>query len=153
MTQAQFPSEVAQRIYLLLQDGQTTLLGQDGYLSYGDQSRVPVTPTVCVESGETVRVLGGVPRRTENNFVCYILLYYAKVDTNQETKLASEQLGESICRFLDANPTLERNADGGIVIHGWVSNIDPGYSVRNGSTLMHAVRLTWTGKSKTQLGA
>lgn len=154
MTAARFPSEVAQRIFLLLQDNQTSLLGVDGQLCYGDQNRIATTPTVCVEAGEMARPLGGVPMRTENMFACYILIYYAKVDSNQDTKLEAEQFAESIVAFLDDNLILERAADGGIVIHGHVTTIDPGYARRNqGSTLMHAVRLTWTGKSKTTLGA
>lgn len=153
-TPAQFPSEVAQRIFALLQDNQATLLTADGQLLYGDQSKIGSTPTVCVEAGPTARTLGGVPNRTENNFTCYIIVYWAKVDSNQVTKLASEQCAESIARYLDQNLILQRSSDGGIVIHGFVSSIEPGYSFKNqGNTLMHSVRLTWTGKSKTILGA
>jgi hypothetical protein len=155
-TPAQFPSEVAQRIYALLKANKVSLLTADGMVLYGDQNRVPVTPTLCVEAGATTRVLAGVAAggRTENQHICYLLLYYAKVDSNQETKLACEQTAEAIARFLDQNLTLELNSDGGIVIHGYVSNIDPGYSFKNkGETLMYSVRLTWTGKTKTILGA
>jgi hypothetical protein len=148
----QMPSEVAQRVKAILDADSVALVTEDGMILYGDQKRVPVTPTVCVEAGQTVRELAGIPRRTENNLVCNILVYYAKVDTNQETKLASEQCGEQIAYHLDANPTLELNGDGGIVIHGWVREIDPGYSYKDG-TLYHAVRLVWVGKTKTMLGA
>jgi len=156
MTQAVMPSQIATRLYELVEDAKATLLTEDGQLFYGDQSRVPVTPTLCVESGQTVRVLNGVGGfgRTENAHQCFLILYYAKVDTNQVTKKEAELCAEGIALYLDQFPTLERAGDGGIVIHGYVSNIDPGYSIRNGgSTLMHAVRLTWTGKTKTILGA
>lgn len=152
MTVAQFPSEVAERIFNLLGDNSVALITADGQLLYGDQKRIGPTPTVCVEAGRTRRELGGVPRRTENDLVCFIIVYYAKVDTNQQTKIDSERVGENIVRYLDGLPTLERGGDGGIVIHGWVTEIDPGYSFKQG-TLYHAVRLTWTGKSKTMLGA
>jgi hypothetical protein len=153
---ARMPSEVAERIYDLLDDNKVTLLTADGTLLYGDQNRVPTTPTACVESGQTTRVLAGVGGngRTENVLQCFIILYYAKVDSNQQTKRDAEKCAEAIAYYLDQNVTLERGGDGGIVIHGFVSEINPGYSYRNeGKTLMHAVRLVWTGKSKSILGA
>lgn len=154
MTIAQFPSEVGQRLLLLLQDAQETLFGTDAQIFYGDQNRIGITPTVCVEAGQTTRSLAGVPQRTENQLNAFIIIYWAKVDTNQETKLDSELCAESVARYLDDNLTLERNSDGGIVIQGYVTTIEPGYTYRNqGSSLYQTVRLTWTGKSKTMLGA
>jgi hypothetical protein len=155
-TPVQFPSEVARRIFDILDANKVALLTSDGMLLYGDQNRVPVTPTVCVESGPTGRVLAGIPRRTENNLVCYILLYWAKVQDNQTDKLQAEQCAEGIVRYIDANPTLELNGDGGVVIHGYITDIDPGYSLKGtgqSRSLYQAVRLTWTGKTKTILGA
>jgi hypothetical protein len=152
----QFPSEVAQRILAILIDSQISLVGSDGMILYGDQNRVPVTPTVCVESGETVRALAGVGMngRTENNLTAFILVYWAQVDSNQVTKLAAEQCSENIAKLLDTNPTLALGGDGGVVIHGFVTSIDPGYSFKNNnSTLYYSARLTWTGKTKTMLGA
>jgi len=156
MTPAKFPSEVAQRILALLNDSAVTLFGNDYQVLYGDQSRIGITPTVCVEAGGTGRDLAGVPSRVENIHVCYIIIYWAKVDSNQQTKLDSERCGEAVVALLDQNLTLERNGDGGIVIHGFVTSIEPGYRARgqqNASNLYYAVRLTWTGKTKTMLGA
>ena len=151
---SQFPSEVAERIIDILNDGGIDVLGEDATVLYGDQNRVPTTPTICVEPGETNRTLAGVPKRTENQLVAYIIIYYAKVDTNQQTKRDTDKYAEGIVRYLDDNLTLELNGDGGIVIHGHVTNINPGYTFRNqGSTLMNTVRLTWVGKTKTILGA
>lgn len=153
-TPAQFPSEVAQRILDLLKDAQVTLYGADSQILYGDQNRIGVTPTICVEAGATNRILQGVPSRTENNHVAFILIYWAKVDSNQVTKLDCEQAAEATARYLDDNLLLERAGDGGIVIHGYVTNIDPGYSFKDqGKNLYYSVRLTWTGKTKTMLGA
>jgi hypothetical protein len=154
-TPAQFPSEVAQRILALLQDAKDELYGPDSQLFYGDQNRVGVTPTVCVESDATGRSLAGVPNRTENQMTTQIIIYWAKVDSNQVTKLEAEQCAEATVRYLDQNLTLERLGDGGIVIHGFVTTITPGYSFKGqgNSNLYYAVRLTWTGKTKTILGA
>lgn len=151
---AKFPSEIAQRIFALLTASKVALLGNYGEVYYGDQNRVAVTPALCVESGETTRVLAGVPNRVENTHTVYIILYYSPVDEVQATKLASEQLAETVAAFLDTNVTLDLGGDGGIVIHGFVRSIDPGYRYRNqGKTLMNTVRLTWAGTTKTILGA
>jgi hypothetical protein len=153
-TPIQFPSELALRMQLLLEDNHDELVTPDGRIFYGDQNLIPVTPTLCVEPGTTSRTLAGVPRRTENQLTCYLLWYYAVVDSNQTTKPASDVGAEVVARYLDQNPTLEREGDGGVVIHGFITDIDPGYSLRgNQKNLYHAVRLTWTGKTKTMLGA
>jgi hypothetical protein len=155
-TPIQFPSEAARRIYEILDANKVALLTADGMLCYGDQNRVPVTPTVCVESGPTVRALTGALHRTENSLTCYILLYWAKVQDNQTDKLEAEQCAEGIARYLDTLPSLELNGDGGVVIHGYITDIDPGYSIKGTGqqrNLYQAVRLTWTGKTKTMLGA
>ena len=150
----QFPSEVAQRIYNLILANQVALLTADGQLFYGDQDRIGAIPTVCVESGPTDRALAGVPQRTENVLRCFIIVYWGKVQDNQVDKLQGELCAENIVRFLDDNLQLEMDGDGGVVIHGYVTDIDPGYILRNErKTMMHAIRLTWTGKTKTMLGA
>jgi hypothetical protein len=83
-------------------------------------------------------------------------LYWTKVQSNQEDKLEAEQCAEAIARYMDANPTLELAGDGGVVIHGYITDIDPGYSIKGtgqARNLYQAVRLTWNGKTKTMLGA
>lgn len=153
-TPIQMPSEVAQRIYNILDANKVSLLTADGQLFYGDQDRIGVTPTLCVESGPTDRSLVGALNRTENRLICYIILYWGKVQDVQVDKLQGEQCAEAIVRLLDDNLQLELAGDGGVVIHGFVTDIDPGYILRNERrTLMHAIRLTWTGKTKTMLGA
>jgi len=153
-TPIQFPSELAQRIYNIILANKDALLTTDGMVCYGDQDKIPVTPTLCIESGPTGRSLAGVPNRTENQLVCYLILYWAKVQDMQTDKLQGEQCAEAIVRYLDDNLQLELGGDGGVVIHGFVSEINPGYILRNErKSLMHAVRLTWTGKTKTILGA
>jgi hypothetical protein len=153
-TPAKFPSEVAERIYQLLEAGKVTLYGPNGTVLYGDQDRLPTTPTICVEAGVTDRALAGAQGpngRVQNELNCDIIVYYAKVDSNQVTKRAAEQVAEATAQFLDANPRLELSSDGGIVIHGFVTRIDHGYA-RKQRTLMYGSRLTWVGKTKTMLG-
>jgi hypothetical protein len=84
---------------------------------------------------------------------CYILVYYAKVQNTEANKLEGEVMAENTVKFLDDNLTLtDVNGLDPKVIHGWCTEIDPGYAVKDG-TLWHAVRITWQGMSKYQLGA
>jgi hypothetical protein len=147
------PSIAAQRIKLLFDDNKVSLVGADGMIFYGDQTKLPVTPIICVEAGQTARALAGVGGngRVENILSVDIFYYYARVQEVQVAKLAAEQGGEAIADLLDQNPTLARSGDGGIVIHGFIDMVDPGYAIKQG-TLWHAVRLRWTGKTKTLLG-
>jgi len=152
---AKWPSQVAQRIHLLLNfpANKLALLGPLGSLFYGDQDKLPSTPTVCIEAGPTQRPLGGIAPGgvVENNHECYILVYHSKVQAALANKLESETIAEGIVSFLDQNLTLiGPTGEEGIVIHGWCTSIDPGYSIKEG-TLYQAVRITWNGKSKTRL--
>jgi hypothetical protein len=157
MTLANYPSEIATRIFDLMDYGpnKLALLGPEGSLFYSDQDKLPTTPTCCVEAGPTTRPLMTVtPSGTvENTHECYILLYHGVVQSLETTKLESEQIAERIVKFLDSNTQL-LDAFGldPKVIHGWCVGIDPGYSVKSG-TLVRATRITWNGKSKTRLGA
>ena len=149
------PSEIAQRLLDLISDNKTALLGADAEVYYGDQSRVPVTPALCVEPGESNRILAGGQGpygRTENKVEALIIIYHGRVDEVQVVKKEADTYAEAVVDYLDHNPLLERGGDGGIVIHGYVTNIDPGYKYKKG-TLYYAVQITWTGKTKTMLGA
>jgi hypothetical protein len=158
MAQAKFPSHVAQRIFSLLDDStnKLALFGQYGSVFYGDQTKIPTTPTVCIEAGETRRPMSAAVRpggMVENQFECYILVYHAKVQSAEANKLESEQIAEAVVQFLDANLTLLSVAgDDPLVIHGWCVSIDPGYAFKEG-TLFESVRITWNGITKTRLGA
>lgn len=158
MAQAKFPSEVAQRIFDLINHvtNKANLITADGTLFYGDQDRLPTSPTVCVEAGPTVRPMASAAKpggMVENQHEAYILVYYGSVQSNQDNKIEAEQLAEGIVAFFDSNVRLEGPAgEEGIVIHGWCTSIDPGYSIKEG-TLWTAVRIVWQGISKTVLGS
>lgn len=155
MTHAKMPSEVAQRIYDLLVASKVALYGADAMLFYGDQNKIPVSPTICVEAGTVDRPLVGAmgPQgRVENAFTTYILIYHGRIQDVQVTKKEAEAYAEATAAFLDNNPRLVLG-DGpdGKLIHGYCKTIDHGYANRNG-TLMYGSRITHTGKTKMQLG-
>lgn len=153
MTLAAYPSQVAQRIFDIIQGKKVTLLGAAGSLYYGDQNKLPTTPTVCVEAGTTDRDLKAAQFMVLNTHECYILVYHSKVQPIETNKKESEVIAEGIAKELDGNPTLIGPAnEPGIVTNGFCSRIDPGYAVKDG-TLYKAVRIQWNGTTKTRLGA
>lgn len=157
---AKYPSEVSQRMFDILTANKTTLvtagwLADDEHsIMYGDQDRLHVTPMVCIEAGTTARAIGGVAPggRLTNTFECYVLYYHSVVQDIQLNKKQSEQGAEAIASLFDSNLLLDLSGDGGIVIHGYFTSIDPGYSLKQG-TFYRACRLTWNGITKTILGA
>lgn len=155
MAQARYPSDIAKRIFDLLDApaNKLALLGAYGAVFYGDQDKLPQTPAVCIEAGTSSRALQGAPDTVLVDHECYILVYHSKVQSVELNKRESEAYAEAIVAFLDPNIQLRNtsNADP-IVIHGFCTGIDPGYSFKEG-TLYSAVRITWNGKSKYRLGA
>jgi hypothetical protein len=156
---AKYPSEVAQRALAILVANKAALVtagwlaNDPSSIMYGDQNKLPVTPMCCVESGPTDRALGGVPNRVTNDHEFYILYYHGKVQDTQLNKLQAEQGAEAIAALFDTKVQLQL-ADTDFVIHGFITNINPGYAYKdNGKSLVTAVRLTWNGKTKTILGA
>lgn len=112
---------------------------------FGDQNRIPRTPALCVDSGDYSRTLSGRggKGRTDNIFTVFTMFYLCKVADIQATKLSVEQLAETAMDILHADVTF-----GGLVIHGFVTKIEPGYSMRQG-VLFRTARMTWEGLTKT----
>lgn len=158
MAQAKNPSDVGRRIYDLLNtaSAKATLMGtSEASVFYGDQDKLPTTPTVCIETGNTNKPLSGIKQMVTATHTCYVLVYHSKVQDVQDNRYQAEQVGEAIAGFLDANLELKTPNGAGTdpkVIHGHCIDIDPGYAIKD-RTLYQAVRITWQGISKYQLGA
>src|SRR6478735_11042624 len=63
---------------------------------YGDQTKIPFTPTVCAEAGSKERALNGAPRRTMVTMRAYLLVYICKVTSTEATRLEADTLAEDI---------------------------------------------------------
>lgn len=125
-------------------DGLVVLQAQDVY--YGDQHKYPRVPSVAVEPSNRPRDLRGVTYRTDNNFTIYFLCYLAKVgQSNQETRQQIQQLSERIEDLIHSDAQL-----GGLVVHGWCSNNESGYTYRD-NTLYRTNRITYNALSRTAL--
>lgn len=139
-------STVEQTLYLqeLIEANKTGLaLGDKVY--YGDQEKIPFTPTVCVEAGDKRRELNGAPRRVMTPMISYILVYASKVGETGENRLTADRLSEQIETLIHANRTLD-----GRVIHSLVTAIEFGYLMR-GNSLFRTSRLTVEGRQQVQL--
>lgn len=114
---------------------------------YGDQALIPRTPTVCVDAGSMDRDLNGVSAKgtTENTFRIYHLIYVGKVQDAQLNLKQSQQLAEAIMDVLHEDITM-----GGLVLHGYVRTIEPGY-VRKRDGILKVERLSWQGMNKTRI--
>lgn len=111
----------------------------------GDQALLPHTPAACVESGPLNKELIGMPSYTENTLTVYIMLYHSALKDQQATTREAILYAESIMSLLHVDLSL-----GGLVIHGYVRAIEPGYADK-GRSWYRSVRITWTGVSRTQL--
>lgn len=134
---------VVQKVHDVLTAAKVELGLQDVW--YGDQNLIPRYPAVAVEAGPFDRTLAGIggKGRTENRIRVLLLLYLAKIADVQVTKKQTDELAERIMDKLHEDITM-----GGLVIHGFVTTIEPGYATRGG-TLMRTTRVTWEGLSKT----
>jgi len=117
---------------------------------YGDQDRIPATPSVCVEPGDKTRQLDGAPSMTQNEFEIYILVYHNKVQENQLTRLECDQIAYDIEMLVHQDLQLTNGGVTPNVIHGFVRNNESGYTYKR-ETLYRSARLTWYGKNKTSL--
>jgi hypothetical protein len=112
---------------------------------YGDQNRIPVTPSACVDPGEKRRELNGAPRRTAMVITVYILVYHNRVTDIEVVAKQADALTENI------ETTVHTDADmGGLVIDSLVTSIEFGYQTR-GKTLYRVSRLTVEARSQAQL--
>jgi hypothetical protein len=123
--------------------GTTGPAGSDPSIFYSDQTLIPVTPTVCVESGPKLRDLRNTGFASTNTFTVYVMVYHGKLQDEQVNKKECDQFAEAI----EALMHTDKQA-GGLMYNGWVERIDPGIARRNKS-LFRVSRLTWIGNSKT----
>lgn len=112
---------------------------------YGDQDRIPRSPTACIETGEKRQELNGAPRRVMIDLTCYILLYVGPIVPTRHNREEADALAEAVENELHQFPTFEGN-----FIDTLVTAIEYGYQVR-GNSLFRAARLTVTARQQSQL--
>lgn len=136
------PAEVAQYIMSLVQG--SPLIPADNVM-YGDQQLIPRTPFACVETGPMISELAGAPYMMQNDITVYLMVYHVNLkdpDGEQMTRKECDQMAYDLRTLLHTDKTM-----GGLVIHGHVTRMDPGYAQRQ-NKLLKMTRITWSGLSK-----
>lgn len=114
---------------------------------YGDQSKYARYPSIGVESGDQDRELNQTGLQERINFAMYILVVYGPIKGLEERRAEIDEITERCVGILHTDRRL-----GGLVIHGSVAAVEPGFVVRGGA-LQTVHRITWNGISNNYISS
>lgn len=115
---------------------------------YGNHIMIPTGNTVVVTALGKRRLLAGASApggRTMNNLNVVVELNRSKVGPEEEQRRAADASATAIERLLHLDTTM-----GGIIIHGFVTQVDRGETNTSNGTF-RTVRMLYEGESKTYL--
>lgn len=140
-------SDVAQAIVDLLKDNWDDLgLNDPEDVFYGNEARIGRFPAIAVDPSPGLNAeLTGTMMQATNTFEITILVYEGALKNQEVKRKDCDQRAEAIRAKLLSNKQL-----GGLVAHGHVLTIEPGFSNLQ-AQLVVASRMGWQGISKTQL--
>jgi hypothetical protein len=138
---------VAEAILALLEANKITLLLDD--VLYGNHNLIPNGSAAVVQAMGKRRVLAGATApggRTLNELMVQIELHWSKVGDEATERRACDARASALETLIHQDTTL-----GGIIIHGFITEVDRGETrfVNNG--MFRTVRMAFTGQSKTYL--
>lgn len=148
MTYTDSMTVIAKHLEKLLGDNKEDLGIYD--IFYGDQDRIPHTPTVCVEPGDKRRELNGAPRRTSVIITTYLLVYHNPVKSVAQIREEDDLLAESVESLIHQDAQMKDSGGNDQVIDSLVTVIESGYQVK-ANTLFRASRMTIEVRSQVQL--
>lgn len=130
-------------------------LGFDEVL-FGDQSLIQSASVCVITAGPKITQLAGVSGpggRVMRNMTVFINVYRqvivdslnSQAGSEAEERLAVEQTAEAVENLIHQDVTV-----GGLIIHGFVVQMDPGDTLYPNS-MFRTVRLTFIGKTKLNL--
>lgn len=134
---------VGEYLYDLIETNQAEL-GLAG-VYYGDQERLPSTPSVCIETAKTTRELVAIPRRVDTMFEVYVIIYHNPVADTTSVRRDVEELTDAVEALIHTKPSL-----GDLVIHAFVTTVEHGYVTKN-ERVVRASRLLVSCQSKQNL--
>lgn len=108
---------------------------------FGDQARYARFPSISVESGPLVRDLNQTGLQQRISFTMYVLVFHGGLKEAELRKKEVDEVTELVVERLQANRQLD-----GLIIHGHVTNVEPGFAQRGGQ-LLTTHRITWEGIS------
>lgn len=110
---------------------------------YGDQETLPVTPCLCIETGQKTRELRGMPKRYNLTMELYILIYHSGLVDVQTQRRNNDVLAETIEDVVHEDHNLKREDGTNRFIDSVVNTSEPGYVTKGGNPV-RATRLTIT---------
>jgi hypothetical protein len=137
---------VALAIRDIIEANKATLQLNDVF--YGNHTMIPNNSAAVVMAMGKRRQLAGVSApggRTQNDLLVTIQLHWSRVGNEEPERRACDARGTAVERLLHANVTLD-----GIIIHGYVSEVDRGETLINNS-MFRSVMMTYVGITKTYL--
>lgn len=108
---------------------------------YGDQAKYARFPSIAVESAPVERTLNQTGLQQRIGFTMYVLIFHGGLRDAQERRKMADETAEKVVVQLQSDRQL-----GGLIIHGHVTNLEPGYTSRGGQLLV-THRATWEGIS------
>lgn len=112
---------------------------------YGDQERIPKSPTICIEPDVKRAPIRNAGRQTMPEWTIYFMCYHSEIQAQSSNRRDSDTLAERLEDLLNSDPQM-----GGLVIHCWVSEVQSGYA-RKTNALMRSSRITFSANSRHQL--
>lgn len=135
------------------QDGTIPAI-QSTDIYYGDQTKIPRVPSLCVEPSDKNRDFEGAsrPATTRNALMVFFLIYHAGPE-DQVARRQTDEIGEAVEALVHLDPQLNNGGSSptnDLVISSLCTVSQSGYTYRN-NTLYRSVRITWVGNTKTRL--
>lgn len=131
---------------LILANAATLLLDD---VLYGNHNNIPRASAAVITPGGHRRQLAGVSApggRTENTLMCDIALHWSKVGDEEAERRAVDERAYEVEKLLHADTTL-----GGLVIHGFVQQVERGETLMANNSMFRSVRLFYAATTKTYL--
>lgn len=137
---------VAKALQKIIEDNKRALGIKDVF--YGDQDRIPRSPGLCVETGETNRELNGAPRRVLVKMTVYLLVYHNALKAGAA---GQREENDALAKAVQTEIHKNENKDlGGLIIHGYCTNAEMGYLQKQDS-LWQVTRITHESTSQVLL--
>jgi hypothetical protein len=117
---------------------------------YGDQDRIPNTPSVCVEPGTKERQVQRIPKGTDITITIYLIVYHYQIATTEEIRSNVDVIAEMIESDIHTDPYLRGFGSTDMCISSLVTRIESGYRRKNNSLFRSSI-LTIEVQTREQL--
>lgn len=120
-----------------------------GLVLYGDHTQIPTgTAAMIMAMGKRRQLtsVAGPGGMTENMLIVNIEIHRSVVSDEETNRRATDVMATAVEELLHADVTM-----GGIIIHGFIVQVDRGNTQFANGSMFRTVRMTYNGKTKTHL--